>query len=226
MRYDWCKAREHWTWKDFCNNIWSDECSAERGAGGAQEWAFTTPAQKWQKEMVQTYKKGKDISVMVWAAIWWWNGKVHKSDLVILERDWESKKHGYTATSYINVLEDQLKRIWEPGMVFMQDNAPIYTAYATKKWFEENAIPLLDWPPYSPDLNPIEHVWWHLKAMVKKMFPELEKLGKGEEALVALEKALIIAWDKVDKTIIESCLKSLCRRRDAVIAAKGWHTKY
>ena len=83
--------------------------------------------------MVQTYKKGKDISVMVWAAIWWWNGKVHKSDLVILERDWESKKHGYTAKSYINILEDQLHRIWEPGMVFMQDNAPIHTAYATKK---------------------------------------------------------------------------------------------
>lgn len=226
MRYDWCKAREHWTWRDFCKTIWSDECSAERGAGGAQEWAFTTPAQKWQKEMVQTYKKGKDISVMVWAAIWWWNGKVHKSDLVILERDWESKKHGYTAKSYIDVLEDQLHRIWEPGMVFMQDNAPIHTAYVTKKWFEDNAIPLLDWPPYSPDLNPIEHIWWHLKAMVKKMFPDLEKLGKGEEALAALERALIIAWDEVDETIIESCLKSLCRRRDAVIAAKGWHTKY
>ena len=47
--------------------------------------------------MVTTYKKGKDISVMVWAAIWWKDGKVHKSDLYILERDWESKKHGYSA---------------------------------------------------------------------------------------------------------------------------------
>ena len=111
-------------------------------------------------------------------------------------------------------------------MVFMQDNTPIHTVHATKKWFEDNAIPLLDWPPYSPDLNPIEHIWWHLKAMVKKMFPDLKKLGTGEEALAALERALIIAWDEVDETIIESCLESLCRRRDTVIAAKGWHTKY
>ena len=50
--------------------------------------------------MVITYKKGKDISVMVWAAIWWKDGKAHKSELYIPERDWESKKHGYTARSY------------------------------------------------------------------------------------------------------------------------------
>ena len=83
--------------------------------------------------MVITYKKGKDISVMVWAAIWWKDGKAHKSELYILERDWESKKHGYTARSYIDVLEDQLPRIWEPGMVFMQDNALIHNANLTKK---------------------------------------------------------------------------------------------
>ena len=111
-------------------------------------------------------------------------------------------------------------------MVFMQDNAPIHTAYATKKQLEDNAIPLLDWPPYSPDLNPIEHIQWHLKAMVKKMFPDLEKLGIGEEALVALERALIIAQGEVDETIIQSCLESLYRRRDIVITAKGQYIKY
>jgi hypothetical protein len=182
--------------------------------------------QKWDKEMVTTYKKGKDISVMVWAAIWWWNGMVHKSELHILERDWESKKHGYSARSYIDVLDAQLPRIWEPGMIFMQDNALIHTAKTVKKWFEDIAIPLLDWPPYSPDLNPIEHIWWHLKAEVLELFPELKDLGAGEEAKEALERALIIAWDSIDDTIIKSCVESMCRRRDAVIAAKGWHTKY
>jgi hypothetical protein len=34
---------------------WSDECSVERGRGGEQEWAFRTPYQKWDREMVQTY---------------------------------------------------------------------------------------------------------------------------------------------------------------------------
>ena len=52
------------------------------------------------------------------------------------------------------------------------------------------------------------------------MHPELKNLGSGEEAKRALEEALIEAWDAVDDRIIESCLESMCRRRDAVIAAK------
>jgi transposase len=39
----------------------------------------------------------------------------------------------------------------------MQDNALIYTAKKVKQWFEDNGIDTSDWPPYSPDLNPIEN---------------------------------------------------------------------
>src|ERR1700712_4483622 len=171
--------------------------------------------------MVSTHQKGKDICVMVWAAIWWKYGKVHNSDLVILGRDWESKKMGYTANSYLDVFNDQLPRIYEPGLIFMQDNAPIHTANKVKDWLEEAANPLLDWAPFSMDLDPIEHIWWHLKAKALKLFPELVDMGSGADAIEALERALIKAWDSIDDTIIESCLESICRRRGAVIAAKG-----
>jgi transposase len=40
----------------------------------------------------------------------------------------------------------------------MQDNAPIHTARVVKEWFEMNGIDTIDWPPYSLDLNPIEHI--------------------------------------------------------------------
>jgi hypothetical protein len=61
---------------------------------------------------------------MVWAAIW---GK-NRSDLLQLERDFESKKHDYAATSYIEILEEIVHTICEPDMIFMQDNAPIHKA--------------------------------------------------------------------------------------------------
>jgi transposase len=32
-----------------------------------------------------------------------------------------------------------------------------------KKWFEENEVKILEWPPQSPDLNPTEHLRVELK---------------------------------------------------------------
>ena len=88
--------------------------------------------QKWSKEHIDTYTKGKDISIMIWGAIW--DGG--RSDIVIMDRDEESKRGGYSANSYIAVLKDQLPTIYNPGMTFMQGNAPIYTAGKVKKWLE------------------------------------------------------------------------------------------
>ena len=104
--------------------IWSDECSVERGSGKRREWVFRTPDQKWDKDMIQGVPKGKDVSVIVWGAFW----GAGQSDLYKLARDFKAKKYGYSVNSYIEVLEDNLPGIYEPGLLFMQDNAPIYTA--------------------------------------------------------------------------------------------------
>ena len=45
----------------------------------------------------------------------------------------------------------------------MQDNTPIYTAGKINTWFDNYSITRTDWPPYLPDLNPIEHIWAELK---------------------------------------------------------------
>ena len=108
--------------------------------------------------MVQTYGTNNNMKVMVWGAFWD-NGR---GNLYTMDRDFESAKHGYSAESYLEVLEAEVHLIFsilDPGYEFMQDNASIHTATKVKWWFEERGIILLkDWPPYSPDLNPIEHI--------------------------------------------------------------------
>ena len=90
--------------------------------------------------MVQTYKKGKDISIMVWGAIWTGG----RSDLVIMTRDEASPRKGYSANSYLDVLDEQIPIYYEPGRTFIQDNARIHTAKKITDWFTENAIPVLN----------------------------------------------------------------------------------
>jgi transposase len=163
---------------------------------------------------------------MVWACFWKEGNMIKRSNLYIMDRDFESKKHGYSARSYIQVLDDNIPSIWQPGLFFMQDNAPIHMANSVRKWFEDIGIPLEDHPPYSPDLNPIEHLWWHLKNKALQLHPELQDLGVGEQALQALERALIEAWEAIPDSIFEACLNSMPKRVQAVIDADGWHTKY
>jgi transposase len=123
---------------------------------------------------------------MLWGVIWVGG----RSDLFIINRDPNAKKEGYSQVSYLEVLSDQLPTIFLPGIIFMQDNAPIHKAGSIKNWLAGNRIPILDWPPYSPDLNPIEMVWAWLKEWVSKRYPDLRNMGSSEKAYQRLYSVL------------------------------------
>jgi transposase len=173
------------------------------------------------------YDTNKNMKVMVWGAFW----DEGRTSLYIMDRDFAAKKYGYSANSYLEVLDGELVLAWErldPGYKFMQDNAPIYRAGKVTEWFREYGIDILkDWLPYSPDLNPIEYIWWYLKVRLYEMFPkEASNKSQTEYARQRLESCLQAAWDTLDDSLFANLIESMPRRIEAYIAADGWHTKY
>ena len=73
--------------------MWSDECSVERGKGKRDKQVFRTANQKQDKDFIQTYNCKKSIKVMVQGCF----QDLERTNLYIMDRDFESKKHGYSA---------------------------------------------------------------------------------------------------------------------------------
>jgi transposase len=109
----------------------------------------------------------------------------------------------------------------------MQDNALIHTTIKVKEWFQENGIRTTNWPPYSPNLNPIKNAWHALKVLANKMFPDIMNAkGETKQDYTNIEEALSKAWDALPNSLFKSLIKSMPRRIKACIKANKWHTKY
>jgi transposase len=149
---------------------------------------------------------------MVWAAIW----RGGRSNLVIMERDETSKKNGYSSKSYIQCLEKELIPIYEPGLIFQQDNAKIHTSLETQEWFESHGIEVMEWPTHSPDLNPIEHCWNLLKKQLVLLYPNLFIHGRGQVDWRRFKRAIRAAWWSIPQAKIDSLINSMPRRVEEV----------
>ena len=56
------------------------------------------------------------------------------------------------------------------AIVIVLDNYKSHWAAKVTKTAQELGIYLIHWPPYSPDLNPIEYIWKSIKRILSREF--------------------------------------------------------
>jgi len=197
---------------DFWKKIlWSDESKFDLFGHKQRARVWLKPCEKLLDKNVQKTIKHGGGSIMVWGCFAW-SGLGNLVDINGI----------MTADVYINILNENLEESLlkvglEDDFIFQQDNDPKHTAGKTTAFFRSSRIRLLDWPAQSPDLNPIENLWSILD----------QKVDKGDVTNKAkLLEALKRAWENIDQQHIQNLIESMPRRLQAVIQAKGGHTKY
>jgi hypothetical protein len=130
------------------------------------------------------------------------------------------------AENVIPFLKDPQSVVDTDSVVFLHDRAPCMSALATQALLKESNIDFLDntmWPGNSPDLNPTENLGSCIKERV-----ETRMLADKTESLLDMKEIFksVIADINNDTTILQTLLRSMRTRLDAVILAEGGPTRY
>ncbi|SPO25311.1 related to transposase [Ustilago trichophora] len=208
-------AHRELTIDDWKTVIWSDEAKINRlGSDGKQHCWINTAG--FSSKLVHPTLKFGGGNIMVWGAMTHKGvGSVH----VVRQR--------MTAGIYIDILEENLLRLLRTigffndvtRPIFQQDNDPKHKAKIAMQWFQDNHIRLLDWPAQSLDLKPIEHLWTKLKR-------RLGQYNTRPSGVLELECRVQEVWAQIPVSTCHALIESMPRRIEAVIKAKGGHTKY
>lgn len=87
-------------------------------------------------------------------------------------------------------IEQVLVPTLKDGMVVIIDNASFHKSLKIKQLIEDAKCQLIFLPPYSPDLNPIEHYWHKIKTMIRKIMRDT-KSALDDAMASALKSASI-----------------------------------
>jgi len=179
-----------------------------------KHWVWKRPGEALNDRLVEGTLKYGGGSLMIWGCMTW-DGIGYSTKI-------DGKMD---ADLYVSILEDELQKSSEwhektpTDVIFQQDNDPKHTSKKAMDWFKNHGFQVMKWPSQSPDLNPIEHLWYHLKT-------QLSGYQDPPKGIHELWDRVQTEWEAIPVEKVQGLIESMPRRVEAVIKAKGGYTKY
>lgn len=152
------------------------------------------------------------------AVQWWYGG-------VFLQPEWENYillTASWTLISILIILKENLHESADNlgirnSFTFYQDNDPKHKALISQTWLIYNCPHVMETPPQSPDINPIENLWGELEKRIRKF-----QISNKNDLKAHLQRK----WSLIPPSFTEKLVQSMPNRLREVIHNKGYPTRY
>jgi hypothetical protein len=215
QRLKFVRMHADWGMDDWRRVLFTDESRFTQYSPDLRQKVFRRPGERYAQCCFASKVPFGGGGVMIWGGI----SLAGCTALVTLRRG------SINADRYIRIREC----LEEHGVPFapfvgvdfllMHDNARPHVAQITRQYLHDVGIQVLRWPPMSPDLNPIEHLWDNLGRSIRQNYGEFH-------TVVQLERALLHEWEVIPQDEIVALITSMPGRLRAVIQARGGNTRY
>lgn len=222
-RLAWAEEHKDWTIEQWRMILWSDETWVT-GGSHRKVWVTRRRGEEFDQSCIVERHQKKN-GWMFWGSF---SGIKYQGSMKGPAFHWE-KEWGYIdEETYrertVPLVDGWLKlllRVTSLRLVYMQDGASGHRAAGTIQDLKERGVKVMEWPPFSPDLNPIEYVWNWMKNYIEDHYGSIEKPTHTQLRGWTLE-----AWHAVPEAYLEELLATMPQRCADVIKAEGRQTKW
>jgi transposase len=214
LRLEWAQQHVNWEPWQWWRILWSDETWVT-GGRHRRRWVTRKAGEELDPTCVID-KVPKKRGWMFWACF---SGQ-SKGPSLFWEKEWKSINKERYCERIVPLMHGWLTL--NPDLQFMQNSALGHAAGYTLNELQERGITPICWPPYSPDLNPIEEIWNRMKDYIEAHYPP----GGRQRTYDELRRIVNEAWDSITPEDFREVIGTMRDRCQAVIDAQGGHTKY
>ena len=202
-------AKKLITWSDEKLNriFWTDETKVQAWPNGEHVF-YRAPE---GTEIITPMKQNGGSGVMFWGCM------SHQAwgCLTVVKGTIDGSK-------YLQLLKDHVVPEFDASpvpLIFQQDNAPCHKKREVLDFLASTGWEILEWPPQSPDLSPIEWVWNQIKMKMKAINP-------SPRTPATIQEAILEIWDELTAHARVKTVETFRERLKECIKNKGGFTRF